>query len=106
MSTLLKDLRYGLLMLARSPGINRRGDDRTGLGIGANSAIFSVVNAVLLRPLPYKDASRLIVIWETKLSKGICRSKSLPRLSGLGRAAEGVRKTRRSPGSSLRFTGC
>src|SRR5580704_5782929 len=78
MSTLLKDLQYGLRMLARSPGSTAAAMIALALGIGANSAIFSVVNAVLLRPLPYKDASRLIVIWETKLSKGILQEKVSP----------------------------
>ena len=78
MSTLLKDLQYGLRMLARSPGSTVVAMIALALGIGANSAIFSVVNAVLLRPLPYKDASRLIVIWETKLSKGILQEKVSP----------------------------
>ncbi len=78
MSTLLKDLRYGLRMLARSPGSTVVAMIALALGIGANSAIFSVVNAVLLRPLPYKDASRLIVIWETKLSKGILQEQVSP----------------------------
>jgi putative ABC transport system permease protein len=78
MSTLLKDLQYGLRMLARSPGSTAVAMIALALGIGANSAIFSVVNAVLLRPLPYKDASRLIVIWETKLSKGILQEKVSP----------------------------
>jgi putative ABC transport system permease protein len=78
MSTLLKDLQYGLRMLARSPGSTAVAMIALALGIGANSAIFSVVNAVLLRPLPYKDANRLIVIWETKLSKGILQEKVSP----------------------------
>ena len=78
MSTLLRDLQYGLRMLARSPGSTVVAIIALALGIGANSAIFSVVNAVLLRPLPYKDASRLIVIWETKLSKGILQEQVSP----------------------------
>jgi len=78
MNTLLKDLQYGLRMLASNPGSTVVAMIALALGIGANSAIFSVVNAVLLRPLPYKDPSRLIVIWETKLSKGIAQEQVSP----------------------------
>src|ERR1700724_3542779 len=78
MNTLIKDLRYGFRMLAKNPGSTLVAVISLGLGIGANSAIFSVVNAVLLRPLHYKDPSRLVVIWETKLSKGILQEYVSP----------------------------
>jgi putative ABC transport system permease protein len=78
MTTILKDLRYGLRMLTKSPGPTAVALLALALGIGANSSIFSVVNAVLLRPLPYQDASRLVVIWETKLSKGISQEQVSP----------------------------
>src|SRR2546423_2593758 len=63
--TLLKDIRYGVASLARDPGFALVAIAVLALGIGANTAMFTLVDAVLLKPLPFPEPERIVNIWES-----------------------------------------
>jgi len=78
MENLISDIRYGVRGLLKRPGFTAVAVITLALGIGANTAIFSLVNAVLLRSLPYEDADRLVMVWEDASFAGFPRNTPAP----------------------------
>jgi putative ABC transport system permease protein len=76
MENFWQDVRYGLRMLLKSPSVSIVATIALALGIGANTAIFSVVNAVLLRPLPFASSDQLMMVWETDATRGQVRGSA------------------------------
>ncbi|HJQ32689.1 MAG TPA: ABC transporter permease [Pyrinomonadaceae bacterium] len=75
MKTLLQDARYGLRMLRKSPAVTLAAVVSLALGIGANTAIFSVVNSILLKSLPYAEPDRIVLLWGDSPSEGNHRNQ-------------------------------
>ncbi|HEY6253044.1 MAG TPA: ABC transporter permease, partial [Candidatus Angelobacter sp.] len=71
MLALARDLRFALRSFLKSPGLTVVAIVSLAIGIGANTAIFSIVSALLLRPLPYQNADRLVILWNTSPGLGI-----------------------------------
>jgi len=78
LDNLLQDVRYGLRMLRKSPSFTFFAVAVLALGIAANSAIFTIADAVLVRPLPYRDANRLVFIWEDASAFGFPKDTPAP----------------------------
>ena len=86
LETLLQDIRYSLRMLHKSPSFALAAIVTLALGIGVNTAVFSVVNAIVLRPLPVRDGDRLVVIASQQASSRTLRGVSFEDLQDYRRA--------------------
>ena len=78
MDNLIQNLRYGLRMLRKQPGFTAVAVLALALGVGATTAIFSVVNGVLLRPLPYNDPDNLVMVWERNIPRNRATNVASP----------------------------
>ena len=78
MKSVWLDLKFGVRMLRKQPGFTLLAVFTLALGIGANTAIFSVVKGVLLKPLPYPEPERLVMLWERNPQKGMEQESVTP----------------------------
>jgi putative ABC transport system permease protein len=75
---IFKDIRHALRVLGKSPGFTLAATLSLALGIGGTTMIFTVVNAVLLRPLPYHDSDRIVWVWSERSNSGVTERVSYP----------------------------
>jgi putative ABC transport system permease protein len=102
----LRDLRFAARSLSRTPGFAAVAVATLALGIGANTAIFTVVRAVLLKPLPYRDAERLVVVWEDLIREGNHRfSVAAPNFDDLRRRSRSFEGLAAQLGTGFALTG-
>ncbi len=94
MNTLIQDIRFGFRMLLKSPSMSIVATIALALGIGANTAIFSVVNAVLLRPLPFPNPDSLVAVFETDHQRGTAWLALVSKLFRSACAKHGLRARR------------
>ena len=92
METLLRDIRYGVRSLLKRPGFTAIALIALALGIGANTAIFTLVNAVLLRPLPFAEPDRLVWVWGNIKNGGSRASVSPARFPRLPATEQHLRR--------------
>src|ERR1041384_1472410 len=78
MGLIMNDIRFAARNLLKRPGFTIIVVLTLALGIGANAAVFSVINAVLLRPLPYRDADRVVTLWQNNTKSGIAQNNVSP----------------------------
>ena len=106
MSEFLQDIRYGLRAISKSPGFAAALLLTLMIGIGANTAIFSVMNAVLLRPLPYANPDRLVVAWTQFLQAGISENSfSVAELDDLIKQNRTLEKVAAYQATNVNLTG-
>jgi putative ABC transport system permease protein len=105
MGTVAQDVCFGARQLRRSPGFALMAVLTLALGIGANSAIFSVLDGVLLRPAPFPDIDRLVMVWETDRNSGTTREPaSVPDYLDLRSAARPLSNIAAFAGTEVTFT--
>src|ERR671936_379146 len=78
MDRLLQDVRFGWRLLRRSPGFTISAVLALALGVGATTAVFTLLDRVVLNPLPYPDADRLLMVWETNDAKALAHERLSP----------------------------
>src|SRR5262245_61518987 len=106
METLFQDIRFGARMLRRSPGFTTVAIIALALGIGGNSAIFSVVNAVLLRPLPYAEPDRIMRVFASAPERGLDQTNlSLQQVRAITEQSQVFEQVGAYTGDSANLTG-